>query len=67
MSIAPERRAVLQAHGVRPGVILQVDGDAPFHGPRIVRFGRARLAIARVVAAGVLVMLEVEAAGSLVP
>ena len=34
---------------------------------RIVRLGRVRLAIARVVAAGVLVMLEEEAAGGLVP
>jgi Fe2+ transport system protein FeoA len=67
MSIAPERRAVLRAHGVRPGVILHVDGDAPFRGPRIVRLGRARLAIARAVAAGVIVMLEAEVASSLVP
>jgi Fe2+ transport system protein FeoA len=39
--------AVLLAHGIRTGVRLVVEGDAPFRGPRIVRHGAARIAIDR--------------------
>ena len=39
--------AVLLAHGIRTGVRLVVEGDAPFRGPRIVRYGSARIAIDR--------------------
>jgi len=39
--------AVLLAHGIRTGVRLMVEGDAPFRGPRIVRHGAARIAIDR--------------------
>jgi len=38
---------VLLAHGIRTGVRLVVEGDAPFRGPRIVRHGSARIAIDR--------------------
>jgi len=34
-------------HGIRPGARVVVEGDAPFGGPRIVRVGRARVAIDR--------------------
>jgi Fe2+ transport system protein FeoA len=37
----------LLVHGVRPGVRLSVDGDAPFGGPRIVRLAGSRVAIDR--------------------
>ncbi len=37
----------LARHGTRAGVSLSIDQDAPFRGPRIVRTGAARLAIAR--------------------
>jgi Fe2+ transport system protein FeoA len=36
--------------GIRRGAWLTVEGDAPFHGPRIVRLGAARIAIAGTVA-----------------
>jgi Fe2+ transport system protein FeoA len=38
---------ILLVHGIRPGVRLAVDGDAPFGGPRIVRLGGSRVAIDR--------------------
>jgi Fe2+ transport system protein FeoA len=34
-------------HGIRRGVALVVESDAPLGGPRIVRVGAARIAIAR--------------------
>ena len=37
----------LLVHGVRPGVRLAVEGDAPFGGPRIVRLAGSRVAIDR--------------------
>lgn len=37
----------LAALGFRPGPQLIVEGDAPFRGPRIVRMGAARIALAR--------------------
>jgi Fe2+ transport system protein FeoA len=37
----------LLVHGVRPGVRLTVEGDAPFGGPRIVRLAGSRVAIDR--------------------
>jgi Fe2+ transport system protein FeoA len=39
--------------GMRPGVLVSVESDAPFGGPRIVRLGDARLALARSVARAV--------------
>src|SRR3970040_764461 len=49
VAIDEERLLVLAAHGIRPGVVVSVEDDAPFGGPRIIRLGPARLAIARVV------------------
>jgi Fe2+ transport system protein FeoA len=37
----------LLLHGIRPGVRLVVESDAPFGGPRIVRIGGCRVAIDR--------------------
>jgi Fe2+ transport system protein FeoA len=37
----------LLVHGIRPGVRLTIDGDAPFGGPRIVRIGGCRVAVDR--------------------
>lgn len=65
LSVEASPRRALAAHGVRPGVILSVDGDAPFRGPRIVRLGRARLAIARAVAQAVRVRAEPDPRGPL--
>src|SRR3990172_8701984 len=63
VSIDEERRRVLAAHGIRPAGVGSVGDDAPFGGPRIVRLGPARLAIARVVAAAIRVR-PVPAAGA---
>jgi Fe2+ transport system protein FeoA len=37
----------LAAHGLRDGSPISIDDDAPFGGPRIVRLGAARVALAR--------------------
>jgi Fe2+ transport system protein FeoA len=58
VTVDPLRRALLASHGVHPGVRIEVDLDAPFGGPRIVRLGFARLAVARAVARSVLVRLD---------
>ena len=42
-----EDPTALLVHGIRPGVRLAVDSDAPFGGPRIVRIGGCRVAIDR--------------------
>lgn len=47
--VEPEHARQLAAHGLRSGSAVWVDDDAPFGGPRIVRLGSARLALARVV------------------
>lgn len=54
----PGQRVLLARHGVHPGVRIEVDLDAPFGGPRIVRLGFARLAVARAAARTVRVRLE---------
>src|SRR3990170_5954050 len=53
VAIDEERLLVLAAHGIRPGVVVSVEDDAQFGGPRIIRLGPARLAIARGVAAAI--------------
>ena len=58
VSLDPSRQTSLASHGIRPGVIVEVEDDAPFGGPRIVHLGFARLAIARVVARAIRVRLE---------
>ncbi len=45
----------LRDHGLRPGARVVVDGDAPFGGPRLVRLGRARVAVDRRLARSVVV------------
>jgi Fe2+ transport system protein FeoA len=40
----------LMTLGFRPGPIVTVEQDAPFRGPRIVRVGGTRMALARSVA-----------------
>jgi Fe2+ transport system protein FeoA len=40
----PDRSA---RHGIRRGAVLVVESDAPLGGPRIVRAGATRIAIAR--------------------
>lgn len=47
LDVRGEHPEELLVHGVRPGVRLVVDGDAPFGGPRIVRLGSSRVAIDR--------------------
>jgi Fe2+ transport system protein FeoA len=60
----PER---LLVHGVRPGVRLEVDGDAPFGGPRIVRVGGCRVAIDRHLARSIRVAPVREIADTVLP
>jgi len=50
-----EHRTRLAMQGIRPGVVVAVEQDAPFGGPRVVRVGAVRVAIARGVARSVLV------------
>lgn len=52
------RHTALTGHGIRPGVVVEIEADAPFGGPRIVQLGFARLAIARVVARAIRVRPE---------
>ena len=51
----------LAAHGVIVGARLSVEADAPFGGPRIVRLGAARVALARSVARTIRVHAELPA------
>ena len=47
LEVGPDHADELLVHGLRPGVRLTVEGDAPFGGPRIVRLGGSRVAIDR--------------------
>jgi len=58
VSIDPSHRPALARRGIRPDVVVEVEDDAPFGGPRIIRLGFARLAIARVVARAIRVRGE---------
>lgn len=58
VSLDPNRQTSLASHGIRPGVIVEVEDDAPFGGPRIVHLGSARLAIARAIARAIHVRRE---------
>jgi Fe2+ transport system protein FeoA len=53
VDVGPERSELLLVHGVRPGVRLVVETEAPFGGPRVVRLGRSRVAVDRRLAGGV--------------
>lgn len=52
-SIAMDAAPVLHRQGVLPGERVTVETHAPFGGPIVVRLGRARIAIARSLAAAV--------------
>jgi Fe2+ transport system protein FeoA len=58
-----EHAASLALEGIRVGVELSVERRLVLGGPLIVRLGRARMAIARSVAAGLLVAPAGERAG----
>ena len=47
LDVGARGREALLVHGIRPGLRLVVEGDAPFGGPRIVRLGGSRVAIDR--------------------
>jgi len=59
ISVPPEDADRLAAEGLHRGDSLEVVAQLPLGGPVVARLGRARVAIARTVAAGILV----EAAG----
>lgn len=48
VEVGPAHALRLAALGLRPGAVLSVEQDAPLGGPRILRLGTARLALARV-------------------
>ena len=54
----------LAALGLRPGAVLSVEQDAPLGGPRILRLGTARLALARVLTRGIVVRPDAEREGA---
>lgn len=47
VDVLAEHPEALLVHGIRPGVRLTLEGDAPFGGPRIVRIGGCRVAVDR--------------------
>lgn len=51
----PSDGTPLAWHGFRVGATVSVEADAPFGGPRIVRIGRARLALGRALTRAILV------------
>ncbi len=55
VAIADDDVDRLAAEGLHRGDILEVDVALPLGGPVVVRLGRARVAIARRIAAGILV------------
>jgi Fe2+ transport system protein FeoA len=58
VDIDPSCRESLAPEGIDVGVELNVERRLPLGGPLILRVGRARLAIARNIAAGVVVVPE---------
>ena len=63
-SVGAAHRAELAREGVRPGADLSVSAAAPFDGPLVLRIGRARVALARSVAATVNVTPRAGSPGS---
>jgi len=55
VTVPPEDADRLAAEGLHRGDALEVEAILPLGGPVVVRLGRARVAIARRVAAGILV------------
>jgi Fe2+ transport system protein FeoA len=62
LSVLGEHRDELLVHGIRPGVVVSVDGDAPFGGPRIVRLVGSRVAVDRKLARLIVVGAATDAA-----
>jgi Fe2+ transport system protein FeoA len=56
--------AKVATHGLRKGSLLVVEHDAPFGGPRIVRLGAARIALARSLARSIRVRPEPSTPGT---
>jgi Fe2+ transport system protein FeoA len=52
-AVEPAHAASLAAEGLVPGVTLELESAVPLRGPLVVRLGRARVALARSVAATV--------------
>jgi Fe2+ transport system protein FeoA len=55
VAVRPADAARLAAEGLHAGERIEVETRLPLGGPVVVRVGRARIAIARAVAAGILV------------
>lgn len=58
VAVGPSDVERLAAEGLHAGERLEVEVRLPLGGPLVVRVGRARIAIARTVAAGILVEPE---------
>ena len=58
VGVDPAEASRLAAEGLAPGDRVQVESRLPLGGPIVVRVGRARLALARRVAAGIRVEPE---------
>jgi Fe2+ transport system protein FeoA len=55
VDVPPQHRSELAGEGLRVGRTVHVTGRAPFGGPVLLMVGRARLAVSRSVASGILV------------
>lgn len=53
VEVEPDQAPRLAALGLHRGTVLSVEQDAPLGGPRIVRLGTVRLALARPVTRGI--------------
>jgi Fe2+ transport system protein FeoA len=62
--VLAEDPTILLVHGIRAGVRLTIQGDAPFGGPRIIRMGSHRIAVDRRLAGSVRVTLAAAAEAS---
>ncbi len=60
VAVDPAQAPRLAALGLHLGSVLSVEQDAPLGGPRVVRLGTARLALARVVTRGIRVSLAAD-------
>jgi ferrous iron transport protein A len=55
VSVPAAQAERLAAEGLHTGDLIEVEARLPLGGPLVVRLGRARVALARQVAAGILV------------
>lgn len=60
LDVPPPYRSELAGEGLRAGRTVRVTGRAPFGGPVLLLVGRARLAVSRAVAAGIVVETAME-------